>query len=286
MKTKRLNSLAPNRVELTPEQCKTMCEKIGLTYHDGYEKRVFEYTITDETPDRSGDIVRYRGADWSNYYPSNPVVMYSHDHGSMPVGRTLDIWADDNSKSVRARAVIFGNEVDPSGASERVFRYVANGAMPSVSIGFKPKEGGVYNPTDTEERKAIGLGKYGVEFKAWDLFEYSICAIPCNPSARTKAIEDFKTKGIFVDGDDTVIFESDKSVDAAKVEVMEIEKKIDSLKEELSDLVKARSELEHDINKLKSEIKTISGMCREYAEVVEAQRVSDLIKTIFNGSVK
>jgi len=57
----------PKRVEMTVAECKRLCKSVGLEYLDGYEGRVVEHVISDETKDRYGDIVRAKGADLKNF---------------------------------------------------------------------------------------------------------------------------------------------------------------------------------------------------------------------------
>ena len=54
----------------------------------------------------------------------------------------------------------------------------------SVSVGFKPVE--YYTPKDDAERKSLGLGKHGVEFRKWAPYELSAVTVPANPNALMK----------------------------------------------------------------------------------------------------
>lgn len=172
---------------------KNLCSLVGYEYHDGDDERVFEYTITDETPDRYGDIMRYKGCDWGDYYPRNPVVVFSHKDRDLPVGKVLNIWIDDVTKSVKAWILYFGNDVDTSGFSDVVFKFVKSGALPACSIGFLPKENGIYYPKDDAERKDLGLGRYGRDFRSWNLLEVSPCSVPANPNALAKFLDSNKS---------------------------------------------------------------------------------------------
>ena len=148
-KQERTLSGKPKRVELTAKECEKLCKKVGLDYIDGYEGRVIEYTITDETPDRYGDIVRAAGVDFkTNYFPKNPTVQYAHNYGMLPVGKTIKIWKED--KTVKAWALFYDNAIDDTGFSNTVFKFVASNAMPAVSIGFLPIES--KRPKNKDER--------------------------------------------------------------------------------------------------------------------------------------
>lgn len=273
IKIKKTSKNAPAKAELTKEQCQELCARVGLTYHDGYENRVLKYTITDETTDRSGDIVRHDGVDWAGFYPENPVVMFQHQSNNFPVGKAIDIWKDTATKSVQALTLFVGDEVDPSGMSEKVFRFASNGVMTGCSIGAIPKEDGVYVPKSSDERGKIGLGKYGVEYKALNLHEFSVCSIPDNPSARTKSVDEMIKKGLIDESDLDLIDWKDIKLDKA----------IASAKEILSDAAEIKKQFElvkKEVTQLTEIVKCVKDVCNDYAEMVEAQKINDLIKSI------
>jgi hypothetical protein len=188
---------SPKRVQMTAAQCERMCEKIGLRYLPGYENRVIERITTTEAPDRYGDIVRAKGIDNENYR-KNPVVLFAHDSGDLPVGMSLKEWIDGAIKGWRSWDLYLGDEVDPSGRAEITFRFIDSGAMPAGSIGFMPRETKIdHSP---EERSKLGLGRFGVEYITCEKLEHSACSVPANPEAlsnRLKSIESTKLKTMF-----------------------------------------------------------------------------------------
>jgi len=187
----------PKLVEMTAEQCKKLCEKAGIEYLDGYEYRIFEGLTTDETPDRYGDIVRYTGADFKNYL-KNPVVMLSHEHSNFPIGNSVKIWKDDALKGVKSWDLLLDNRVDDSGRSDLAFKFRKSGIMPGISIGFMVNSAKTDHSAD--ERKKLGLGKWGVEILSFDYLEHSVVSIPANPEALTnmlKAIDNGMLRSIF-----------------------------------------------------------------------------------------
>ena len=189
--TKVYTGKPPALVELTADQCKAACEKRGKEYKDGYEKRVLNYITTTETPDRYGDVVKAGGAKFNNYL-RNPVVMFSHQLTNFPVGCSLAISIDADKKQVPADALFLDDRIDSSGRSDLVFKFAKSGFMPACSIGFTPLV--VYRPADSEKRQALGLGEYGVEFREWDLMEFSPCSIPANPDALELAVKSTNLK--------------------------------------------------------------------------------------------
>ena len=178
--------VAPRRVTMTQDECKKLCDKIGLKYNTGYENRVIERVTTTESPDRYGDIVRAKGVDNTNYR-KNPVVLFAHDHGDFPVGRSLKEWIDKSIAGWRSWDLYLDDSVDTSGKSDLTFRMVDSGAMPGGSLGFIPR-----NPrTDhsEKERMDLGLGKYGVEYLEVEKLEHSACSIPANPEALSNCLK-------------------------------------------------------------------------------------------------
>lgn len=177
----------PKRVELSADECKKLCAAVGLEYLEGYESRVIEHVITDETVDRYGDIVRAKGAVMVNF-KKNPTIQFAHDYQSPPVGKSLKVWYDKDESNIKSQGLYFDNRVDPTGRSGVVFNFIASGAMPACSIGFLPID--TYRPKSADERKEIGLGDNGLEFRSWELLEYSPCPVPANPNALQNALKD------------------------------------------------------------------------------------------------
>jgi len=178
----------PRIVSLTEDECRKLCDDIKLKFIPGYEKRVIERITTTETPDRDGDIVRAKGIDNKNYR-LNPVVMFAHNKSDFPVGRSVKEWIDKSITGWRSWDLYLDNTVDTTGRSDLVFRMVDAGAMTGGSIGFIPKANGAkYDHTD-EERKNLGLGKYGVEFISVEKIEHSACSIPANAEVLAAALK-------------------------------------------------------------------------------------------------
>lgn len=185
--TKRLSP-----VKLSADQCKKLCESAGVEYMAGYESRVLEYVITDETVDRYGDIVRAKGVQTKNY-KNNPVVVRCHQTREFPVGTSLKIWFDSSDKTVKAWGMFYDDRVDRTGMSETVFRFASTGAMRMASIGFMPIE---THEMDKEEKQKLGMPSYGVEFTKVDLLEWSPVTVPANPNAGRKDFEGVEQKHI------------------------------------------------------------------------------------------
>ncbi len=188
MQTKIISAQA-KLVKISAEECKALCKTVGLVYLEGYEQRVIEHVISDETADRCGDIMRAKGVDTTNYM-KNAVILFCHDRHDFPVGKSLKVWT--KGKEVRSWGLYFDERVDPSGRADLAFRFISNGGMPAVSVGFISTK--VNRPVTFEERVKLGLGRWGTEILEWELLEYSSCPVPCNPNALKKSMHSLSNK--------------------------------------------------------------------------------------------
>lgn len=170
----------PSLVSMTADECRKLCDKIGVVYSPGYEQRVLQYVVTNETKDRYGDVVRANGGMYDDYM-KNPVMFFSHDYSTPPIGNTIKVWNDKAEKNVQAWGLFLDDAVDKSGLSDLIFRFAKSGFLKACSIGFIPLK--AYQPKDDAEAEKLGLGKWGVEYQQWSMLEWSPCGIPANPTA-------------------------------------------------------------------------------------------------------
>lgn len=142
------------------------------------KERILRFRVSDETPDRAGDIVRQAGIDWSRW-EKNPVVLLAHNYADFPIGKGVDhgraqrgSWVDVKfaDKEQYDRAEIAYQLAKPP---ERYLN--------ATSIGFIPTK--TYAPENDKERKELGLGQYGVVFERSELLEVSLVSVPANPNA-------------------------------------------------------------------------------------------------------
>ena len=195
-KTERVQSKSfsvalPRMVKMSEDECKRACEKMGIVYQTGYENRVIKHVITSEACDRMGDIIRMAGIVLENYL-KNAVIQFAHDTKMTPVGNTLELFKDASVKKMSANGLYMDERVDSSGRSDLIFRMIANGFMKACSIGFMPLE--YYRPSSDEERKKLGLGQWGVEYRKTELTEWSPCPVPANPEALSASLKSIDTK--------------------------------------------------------------------------------------------
>lgn len=266
-------------VFVTADECKDLCSAVGLVYHEGLEKRIVAHTITDESTDRSGDVVVAKGVDTSNFYPKNPIVMAFHDYHNLPVGTCVKIWHDAINNSVRAYTLFYDNKIDPTGKSDTIFKMVNAGALKGVSIGFKCNTS--RRPKDEDERIKLKLGEYGRLIESCELVEYSIVPIPDNGNALTlssiegidkkelelvqKSIEKYMNKNI------------EYKTDTIKKDIVE------DLKSVISGLVEKINNLELTISDLSCEIKELNkndvefnNVSKQYVDADEKEAIQKL----------
>lgn len=182
---------SPTIIKMTVDKCKKFCEDIGLEYHEGFENRIVERIVTTEAVDRDGDIIRAKGVD-NSQYRKEPVVLYAHDRYSPPVGKSVKEWIDTKIKGWKSWDLYFDNEIDTTGTSDLVYRFVKSGAMRGGSIGFLAIQ--VKWDHSDDERHELGLGKYGGEFLQVLKLEHSACSIPANQEALAVGLKSIDKK--------------------------------------------------------------------------------------------
>jgi len=145
------------------------------------EKREVVAIASSEKIDRDGDIVRVDGINIKEY-KKNPVVMFAHDHSSLPIAKATRIWKEDKNLMVKMQFTT----PEENSMGDTVYKLIKGDYLKSLSIGFKPS-------WDTAVRnEKVG----GWDFKDSDLYEISIVPIPANAAAVvqskgiTKALED------------------------------------------------------------------------------------------------
>lgn len=138
----------------------------------GKDSRLIEFIITSDRVDREQDVLNPDGWDMEDYL-KNPVVLWAHDHSSMPIGNARSLTKVGNKwKSIC--------EFTPpelcNGMGYMVYQMYDQGFMHACSVGFQPIE-----YTYAEERR------YGINYVKQSLLEYSCVPVPANPDALVSA---------------------------------------------------------------------------------------------------
>jgi len=145
--------------------------KPGVTNFKTHSGKVsgMEFILSDETPDRLGDIISASGWDLENFQ-KNPIALFNHN-SNFPIGRWHGLKAADGA--LRGHL-----EMAPKGTSERIDeirKLIEAGILRAVSVGFKPIERKPRTGPKDEY-----LGDYYVK---QELVETSLVSVPANPNA-------------------------------------------------------------------------------------------------------
>lgn len=141
--------------------------------------------ITEESPDRAGDVVLAAGMD-DSHFRLNPIVTLNHAYDQPPVGRSL--WRrrvrEGQRHGVKAKtmypprpATWTADDWPPDVA----FALVQAGLLRGKSIGFIPLK--VRAPTAEEVQRRPEWAKVRLIIEQWLLVEYACCFLPMQPNA-------------------------------------------------------------------------------------------------------
>ena len=133
-----------------------------------------EYVLSDETPDRMGDVIELAG--WElTAFKANPIALFGH-RSDFVVGRWRNVGINKDTKQLRGHL-----ELAPKGSSARIDEIralVEAGILRAVSVGFKPIDSAPLNHKDP-----FGGSRYSKQ----ELVECSLVAVPANPNALSVA---------------------------------------------------------------------------------------------------
>jgi hypothetical protein len=133
------------------------------------------HVISTGDMDRAGDQMSPEGCYLGNY-DRNPVVFFGHQQFPLPIGKSK---RDGGPLAVQIvpgqyiEATCFYSQVNPDAAD--IYAMVKEGTLGMTSIGFNPISRPV--PIDPGPGSAMS----GYRFDRWELLEWSIVGIPCNP---------------------------------------------------------------------------------------------------------
>lgn len=162
--------------------------------------RTVQFVISDETPDRDGDIIMVDGWDFASFL-KNPVCMGFHEYDTYPFGKWTRIEKDMRSIPRRVIGTLKFptiQEMCPTGDVsehaknvEMAYNMVKNGYLNAVSVGcyYKTAEPRTDYPEGTPDWMR------GRKVTKSELIEVSLVPIPANSNALSminadKAIDD------------------------------------------------------------------------------------------------
>ena len=140
----------------------------------------FAWTLSTFDLDRYGERIDPAGWDCAQFV-KNPVVEWAHRYDIPAIGKIDGLTIDDDG--LHGLVVFNDKEYDPFGWS--IGQRVKAGVIRAGSVGFRVME--IEIPS--KEDAPIG-GKDGTTliFRKQELLEFSICNVPANPFALTKAV--------------------------------------------------------------------------------------------------
>lgn len=131
------------------------------------------FVVSTQDPARDTHIIDQ--SSWSlDNYRANPVVLWTHDYDTPPVGRAVDLGVDDNA----LHASVEWDTATELGAT--VARQYAQGFLSAVSVGWIP---GNVTPRSSYDRSHPFYGDDGVVFTNNEMLEFSAVTVPTDPGA-------------------------------------------------------------------------------------------------------
>ena len=153
-------------------------------------ERAFTATASTEAIDRDGDILRASGWKLKNY-KRNPVVLWGHDAGVLPIAKAKDIRIEDNKLKFRPQFAT----AEQNPFAEQVFQMFKAGFLRAFSVRFDPIESVDRELTDAEKTKYGQYFRKPQDYKSLELLEISAVNVPANPEAlKSAAMHDFVVK--------------------------------------------------------------------------------------------
>ena len=152
---------------------------MGETLHKAFSfqvkdigNRILEFTGSTETMDRDGEIIKADGWDLKNY-KNNPVVLFGHDYGSLPVAKCVKAWVEGGKLKFQDQFPT----ADEYEYADTVYKLCKGGYLNTVSVGFIPL------------KSEPGKGECRKTFTHQELLEHSIVPVPSNPDALRNAVD-------------------------------------------------------------------------------------------------
>ena len=166
--------------ELTEKLAKELSNKLAwFDIKEIGENGSFKVVASDETIDRSGEVIKISGWELWNFM-KNPVIIANHIYKvENIIGKATSVYVEDNKLIVEW--VFAETEL-----AKDVKTLYDGGFIKTVSVWFIPKE------RDPNERNIITRA---------ELLEVSFVPVPCNPNALSlgkEIVEDLISKGLLI----------------------------------------------------------------------------------------
>jgi HK97 family phage prohead protease len=127
-----------------------------------------EFVLSDETPDRIGDVIMSDGWELRSF-ARNPIALFNH-RSDWPIGRWANLRVED--KALRGKLALAPERTSPR--IDEIRKLVEAGILRAVSVGFRELEA-----EQLDKKNPWG----GMKFKKQELVECSLVSVPANPNA-------------------------------------------------------------------------------------------------------
>ena len=182
-------------------------QKIGFTDAEpGTAKAIGDrrimFVMSDETPDRDGDVLKLDGWELENFL-KNPVFPPMHSREKYPLGRWEKVWGEGG----QLRGIVAFADESTHPEADLAYSLYKQGIMNAVSVRFAGIE---YEPNDYG----------GVTFTRQELLECSAVPVPGNANALVLAKGyDKETRALFLKGCEDGPDAAGEEADEAKADV-------------------------------------------------------------------
>lgn len=145
-------------------------------------ERILSWIVSTEGRDRDGDRIMQAGWELENFR-NNPVVMFAHDYGTLPIGRALETEVVEINGDLVLRMVKQFTPRDLNPMGFMVYEMARDDYLRTASVGFIIKKATPDPELDEEDRGMFG----GFLMEEQELLESSVAPIPSNPGALAEA---------------------------------------------------------------------------------------------------
>jgi HK97 family phage prohead protease len=136
----------------------------------------FAWTLSTFDLDRYGERIDPEGWDYAQYL-KNPVVEWAHCYDIPAIGKAEGLYADE--KELHGTVIFNAKDYDPFGWG--IGERVRAGVIRAGSVGFRVIE------IEIPDKETAKDGTTLI-FRKQELLEFSICNVPANPFALSKAL--------------------------------------------------------------------------------------------------
>jgi HK97 family phage prohead protease len=130
------------------------------------DERTIEGLATSPEPDRMGDVVEPKGAQFKL-----PLPLLLHHDSRQPVGHVIAASVGKDGIDVTARIIKFDEPGRLKDRLDEAWQSVKSGLIQGLSIGFRAIERSYMEDTN------------GIRFTAWEWLELSLVTVPANSEA-------------------------------------------------------------------------------------------------------